>query len=235
MKLNQAASVKISENIFLYDLSRMRGVTTLLDRIPDNTSGVYAWYRNFKISDKLQSDPEFFVDFVLREVYKPNFEPRRGKIPPYMRICLESSTSFAKKSLLLEASKDPEFRNTLVHILEASFLFQQPLYIGKARDIKSRVKNHLSEASPLKDRLSDSNHDLEQCKLLMIFFKSDHEFTLSNKNALDTFVSGREHGYLIDDLEDANIDNEESLVDRERLIEDILSRIFLPSFSVRYG
>ena len=37
---------RLGENAFLYDLSKIRGVAAILSRIPDNMSGVYAWYRN---------------------------------------------------------------------------------------------------------------------------------------------------------------------------------------------
>jgi hypothetical protein len=78
----------------------------------------------------------------------------------------------------------------------------------------------------LRKRLNKAGHDLGNAKLLLI---KDQE---SNFEVCHT-----DNDDLSDDFESTNIfDDTSSSEDKElELIEDILSRLFLPSFTVRYG
>lgn len=55
---------RLGENAFLYDLSKIRGVSAILNRIPDNMLGVYAWYRNFDIDTAVHDNPEAFASSI---------------------------------------------------------------------------------------------------------------------------------------------------------------------------
>ncbi len=103
-------------------------------------------------------------------------------------------------------------------LLENSLLLQQPLYIGKAENLKKRIYTHLSPSSVLRTRLMSANYNIEKCKLLIIGINS---------------IKNLE--YRDDELENDDYEDEVSNTDSERLTEDILSRLFLPSFSINYG
>ncbi|MGL6342508.1 MAG: GIY-YIG nuclease family protein, partial [Waterburya sp.] len=87
---------KLGENAFLYDLSKIRGVSAILNRIPNNMSGVYAWYRNFKIDDSAISNPEVFVSNILQELYKPHCVTRETRLPPSYRLIVKPETIFSE-------------------------------------------------------------------------------------------------------------------------------------------
>jgi hypothetical protein len=211
---------ELSEQIFLYNLSQMRGTEALLSRIPKNKGGVYAWYRYFDLDRKAREDPDRFVNFILQELDKEQFASRETRLPPAHKITLQSDTYFAKKSVLQELSLDPSFRKLIFMLLDKSLIFQQPLYIGKATNLYSRIYTHLKEGSILGDRLAKSGHNISQCRLLVIQ-TSDCS---SNINIEE----------IIED-ESTSEDIEFSQPPSEQLVEDILSRLFLPSFTLRYG
>lgn len=204
----------------------MRGIEAILSRIPEGLSGIYSWYRRFEISQEIRDDPEAFAKLVINEIYKPHCIPRTARIPPSHRIYVEADTVFRKRELLESFSADSSFRNMLVALLENSLLFQQPLYIGKSNNIKTRIKHHLDEGSDLRQRLYEADHNIEKCRLLVVnLTDSDRHQNLNNFNGNDE-----------ENFEDLNLEETEFATgSQEQLIEDILSRLFLPSFTIRYG
>lgn len=223
--LHQDCAVQqLGEGVFLYDLGQIRGIDAILDRIPDRISGVYAWYRKFEIPEEARHDPSTFAAFILEELYKPHCVPRTARIPPSTKLKLQAETVFYKQNILEELANSSEFRKILISLLENSILFQQPLYIGQSNNAKIRIKNHLEANSILRERLQDANHDIEKCRLLIIDVDS------KNQNCLPTDESDKFNDISI-------IDNETEFPvgQQEKLIEDILSRLFLPPFTLRYG
>lgn len=210
---------QLNENVILYDLAQIRGMKALLNRIPDNLSGVYAWYRCFKLNPEARNNPEIFVSSILEELYKPLFATRETHLPPCTKLTLQAETKFAKQQKLEKYAHESSFRQLVYMLLENSLLFQQPLYIGKAENLKQRIHSHLYPSSLLRERLMLANYDIEQCKLLIIGTKS-----MTNSESLDSESESNNH-------EEEEFSNTES----ERLTEDILSRLFLPSFSINYG
>lgn len=215
---------QLSENAVLYDLSQMRGNVSILSRIPNNIGGVYAWYRRFEIEPNAVNDPDIFVNYILKELNKDHSASRETRLPPIYKIKLEPDTCFSKELLLKELATDSSFRELLFMLLSNSLIFQQPLYIGKAKNLYSRIRSHLSEGSILRERLATAGHKINRCRLLIIHTSS------SNSNI------------VADDMnEDNDLDNEfneeseYSELATDTLVEDILSRLFLPSFTLRYG
>ena len=217
IRTNEAVQ-QLGDNIFLYDLSSMRGTQALLNRIPNNLGGVYAWYRHFDIDPASKSDPEIFVSAILNELYKPHCATREAHLPPSTKLIVEPETVFPKHHALKKLAADSSFRELLLMLLNNSLLFQQPLYIGKANNLLHRIRSHLYEGSTLRERLKIAEHDLDKCKLLLVV-TSESQF-LSD---VDNFETEEE------------AENEFSELEPERLIEDILSRLFLPSFTIKYG
>lgn len=208
---------QLSENVLLYDLALMRGTSAILSRIPENIGGVYAWYRRFEITPAARDDSKVFVTSILNELYKDNCAPRETRLPPSHKIILQAETSFYKESSLEKLSAIPSFRELILMLLENSILFQQPLYIGKATSIYTRIRSHLYEGSTLRERLDAAGHSIDRCRLLVIE-TSDSVSSL-----------------FADDDDDDDFDKEFSEAEPEKLVEDILSRLFLPSFTLRYG
>ena len=161
---------KLGENAFLYDLSRIRGVSAILSRIPDNTSGVYAWYRNFRIDSTISNNPETFVSQVLQELYKPHCITRETRLPPSHKLIVKPETVFSarKQEALHHHAANPCFRELVISLLHNCILFQQPMYIGKTLNLRSRIGNHLAIESVLRERFADAEHDIEQCRLLIL-------------------------------------------------------------------
>lgn len=204
---------EIGKDVFLYDLSRIRGADAVISRIPERWSGVYVWYRSFLPNAKIVEDPEDFFSFIVEEIYKRHCSIREASIPPSYGIVLKPQNSFPKEDLLKQFSKDKFFRELVLSLLDNSMIFQQPLYIGKSDNLRNRIKSHLKETSVLRYRLWEASHEIDQCKLLLI--KTGEEIPTMD----------------IEDLDDNELPEKES----EQLIEDILSRLFLPSFTLRYG
>lgn len=214
----------LSKNVVLYDLAQIRGTNALLRRIPRYVGGVYAWYRRFELEPTARHDPEVFINSILDELCKVHCAPRETKLPPSHRIMLQSETSFSKGSVLKEFAVDPSFRQLIFMLLENSLLFQQPLYIGKATNLHSRIQSHLREGGILRERLATAGHNINRCKLLLINTSySTSSLTLDDSNEEDEFDS------------EVSEDCEFSEFESERLVEDILSRLFIPSFTLRYG
>ncbi|MBE8968156.1 GIY-YIG nuclease family protein [Nostocales cyanobacterium LEGE 12452] len=214
---------QLSENVVLYDLAQMRGNSAVLSRIPDNIGGVYAWYRRFEIDANAINDPQVFANYILEELCKEHSAPRETKLPPAHKIKLQAETSFSKELLLKELAADSSFRQLLFMLLNNSLIFQQPLYIGKATNLYSRIRSHIREGSILRDRLADAGHKINRCRLLIIH-------TSYNTNTVPDSLD--EDDELDNQIEE---DYEFSKLASDKLVEDILSRLFLPSFTLRYG
>lgn len=220
---NDAVHV-LNDNVTLYDLAQIRGTSALLNRIPDNVGGAYAWYRRFELAPTASHDPEVFVASILDELCKEHCAPRETRLPPSHRIMLRAETSFSKEVVLKEFAADPSFRQLLLMLLDNSLLFQQPLYLGKATNLQSRIRSHLREGSILRERLGAAGHNINRCRLLLIHTS----YSTSN---LAPDVVDEEDGFD----NQVSEDGEFSQVPSERLVEDILSRLFIPSFTLRYG
>jgi hypothetical protein len=213
---------QLSSNVFLYNLAQIRGTSAVLSRIPKEITGVYAWYRCFELEPAAENDPEVLVNSIIKELQKAHSAARVTKLPPTHRIALYPETSFSKEALLTELSTDASFRHLLFTILNNSLIFQQPLYIGKATNLYNRIRSHLREESILRERLEVAGHNLNRCRLLLIQSSQD----------TSTIRMSEED----DEFENVSIEEDEfHELDAEGLFEDILSRLFLPLFTLRYG
>ena len=183
-------------------------------------SGVYAWYRNFKIDAAAQNNSEIFVSSILEELGKPHCITREIYFPPSHRLIVKPETRFSKhkQEALKQYANNFFFRELLITLLNNCLLFQQPLYIGKASNLRTRIQNHLSVESILRERLKEAKHDIEQCRLLVLIC-SENICSFASENT---------------EIEEDG-DSEVPQLEPEQLIEDILSRLFLPSFTIKYG
>ena len=208
---------KLDDDVVLLNLAQMSGTDALLGRIRSDFGGIYAWYRRFDVDKTILNDPEKFVSYILQELQKKHCVDRESRLAPAHRITLSADSIFQKQDELKIWAKNPMFRQLLLNLLENAMLFQQPLYIGKAVNLHRRIFNHLQPDSDLRNRLADAGHDIDKCRLLLLYVPA--ELAKIEK------ASGSEEA---DDSEEAQLPS-------ELLIEDILSRLFLPTFTIRYG
>ena len=207
-------SIHLNEGrIILHNLTRYPSKESIIDAV-QSTPGIYVWYASLpqidgEIEDKLALLKKMveLEDFASRETEK--------SITPLFdySLKLSSHTEWPKK---LEEGMHTYLRlgisDTLNQILAISILLQSPLYIGCAENLRTRITQHLNEATKFSDRIGDSTHEIMKMRL----------FTIS-----------------IPDLE---LDEEASkLLDSKAIksaletIEELFSRIYKPTFGKRYG
>jgi hypothetical protein len=113
-------------------------------------------------------------------------------------------------------------------------LLQQPVYIGKARNLCGRIGEHLRQGSILRTRLEEAGHKIEDCRLLIILTSESGLSNNTNSSRIES-LSGINTSDSDTFLEDGSSTLDPDVLDTELLVEDILSRLFLPSFTLRYG
>lgn len=210
------------EGSFLLDLALFpSGPLSAIDRIPENIAGTYAWFRSYHYSE----DPDQLYEQVMKDMFAQKFIKRSGPIKPFYEVTIESKSWFSdgKKEQLRNALLDPVFRRGLLEVLRGSILLQNPLYIGKSSDIKKRINSHLKIGSILRERFKSAMIDLERTQLLII----PNIITGEDFNSIDNIT-------CCDDSDETSYD-EMPYDSSELLYEEIYSRLFNPSFTVRLG
>ena len=199
--LNSAAG------IFVLNLTLFASVAAALHRIPDDTPGIYAWYRYFHYPD----NPDTFFESVLSDIEQKKFIDRNALVPPHFEVTIASHAAFSpsKREALQKALKVDSFRNDLRQALSYGILFQTPLYIGKAQHLRKRIQQHMESDSPLRTRLQLVGIDIRRCSLV---------FIPTNPPA---------------DAPSVPAEAEETAA--EALYEEVFSRLFNPHFSIKYG
>jgi len=155
------------EGSFVMNMSKFPGgLNSCLDRIPAESSGVYSWFRAFNYPEDVDS----LYCRLIEDLEKSKFIERKGHIKPYYEVSLRSRSwiSDGKRKRIKKALQDEGFKNHLLSTLNASLLFQTPLYIGKAIDLRKRIKTHLAEDSPLRLRFDEAAIDMKQTLLLIV-------------------------------------------------------------------
>lgn len=194
--------------IFILNLAAFpSGAASAIERIPDATPGIYAWYRSFAYPD----DPAAFCEKLLNDVEQKKFIDRNAVVPPHFTVTIASHSTFSepKKEALKNALATDTFRHDLRRALSCGILFQTPLYIGKASHLRKRIKQHLEPDSPLRTRLQAVGIDIKRCTVLFIPTEPPPASVPPTT-----------------ELED---------IAAEALYEEVFSRLFNPHFSIKYG
>lgn len=188
------------------------GANSVIERISDGQSGIYAWFRSYAFSD---SNEKFYSE-LISAIESPKFQPRSGDIVPYYGLTIESRSkiSTGKATALRQAVENKSFRDAMRLALQWSILFQAPLYIGKSTNLKNRIEQHLRNGSVLRSRLESVSIDIDKSYLLIVPVDELYELKEFDANAAE------------DDGE---------LLQYEELFEEVFSRLFNPSFTVRLG
>ena len=201
------------------------GPETCLNFIPSGMSGIYAWFQTYKYSD----DPKVLYEQLVSDIERPKFTEREGTIAPYYHVGIRSfgKLSDGKRERIREALEDIDFRQHLHHAIGNSILFQAPLYVGKATNLKKRIGQHLSPTSPLRTRLKAVGIDLDMSKLMICPLYSAFTPTDSHQDHADNSEESSESEIDFEDTEPSER--------YEELLEEIFSRLFSPQFSIKLG
>jgi hypothetical protein len=211
----------IGEQLVLLNLQLIRGGrNAIVSRVP-RCPGVYSWYRSFSCPSPQTTSAEVFAGFLIEQATSKHCLDRRANMPPVYEVVLRSDKrlSDVKQNALKELCESARFREDMAAVLYSSFLFQQPLYVGKAEELASRIHGHLQPGSVLQERLGKVGIHLHECWLLCVL--------LPNRGL------GGESPQTPENLTDPSR-TEESL-SPELLVEDLISRLFHPLFTQRYG
>jgi len=220
----------IGRDFSILDLSKIYGISAVLSRIPCGIPGVYAWYRNFNLPSLESSSPDEYASLIIQEVERQHCVPRSVRLAPSHKIAFESYQKIPgkKKDALKYYCKNVEFRKRLNGVLAASVLYQSPLYIGKATSLQSRIAAHLKPDSILRTRLNKAGIDLLACKL--IFYAMEKTAEIKDDIPPEAILSAD------DDVEEDNdLMRDEIGMGPELVLEDLMSRLFNPLFTIRYG
>ena len=119
-------------------------------KLPD-LPGVYSWYR------KLIVDPSsngYFINSI-EDILKADTWPKTmnglGRIGPYKTemsaIPAKRTLSKSKEKIADKIGRNPNEMAQFANLLLSASVFQPPLYVGKAKSIRSRINNHLRNKS----------------------------------------------------------------------------------------
>jgi hypothetical protein len=208
---------RIGDNLILIDVSRVRGVDAVCARVP-KCPGVYAWFNRFAVPDPQTSSPEVFADFLCASAEKPHCQPRHGRLPPLYEVELRSRKTVnpAKRESLLQHCQSESYRRFFAQMLGLSLLFQQPLYIGKATNLATRIAEHLEVDSDLRTRLAQVEMSIDRTWLLLVLTPN-----LDDEPGAPTDMP--------------RVSTLPVLHDPELVTEEVLSKLFHPLFTIRYG
>lgn len=195
------------------------GTDALLDRVPC-APGIYALFKDIVLNT---DSPDAFFDDLRREMHSKKFADRDGVINPLYQITLTSKTVVPKAKLdrIRELSELESFRTSVAAALRLSLIFQAPLYVGKANDLRARLRQHFDPSSALSLRLSSSGIQIQQTTIVLLPIISEEADIEPNS----TKATGQE------DSEDDAVDE----VNQALIFEEIFSRMFSPLFTIRYG
>jgi len=198
---------------------RFNGRTdALLSRVP-STPGIYAFFKDIELNTE---NPDAFYNDLTREMFSKKFVDRVGSINPLYQVALRSKTEIPKSKLerIRALSEHASFRTSVSQAMKLSLIFQSPLYVGKANDLRTRLRQHYEPSSPLSHRLADAGTPIHQTSVVLLPVSDGLQNEAGNP---------QENGDEVDSEAGLEDDNQ------SQIFEEIFSRIFSPLFTIRYG
>jgi hypothetical protein len=126
--------------------------TDLLNDIP-TSPGVYSWYRRLSV-DELT--PDTFRSTLSGRLNEDSLVPSFvGKAGPF-GISIGPGTfdlTDAKVGITNRVCRSKQRRSRFAYALLVSSIFQPPMYIGKANELRSRIKDHRDGITDFADRI----------------------------------------------------------------------------------
>jgi hypothetical protein len=158
------------------------GASSAINHIPNCLAGIYVWYKLYNYP----RDYEGFKSALFSDAAAPKFPERQGELKPYFNVKISSkgSISNTKQPQIIEALESDRFRGKLQRALDHLALFQAPLYIGKSRNIKTRIEQHLKTGSLLNMRLQEHQISMDDTALLVIPSEQENDDCSENEEDL---------------------------------------------------
>ena len=201
------------------------GVEAFVARVPDRP-GVYVWHQDHTHLAKTDQ-PRELVRNLAQSISAPHCLPRRASLGPAFAVSLESSRALRKSGELEEALKGRAFKQSLQEILGLSMFLQAPLYVGKAsQSLRVRVRQHLDGSSGLRARLEEAEIVLRKCTVLFVESPTSALPPESKPGSDDALPHQGDH---------PGDDCPPPQPREELLLEELISKLFLPTFSQRYA
>ena len=215
----------IGQQLVVLNLQMIRGGSReILGRVP-RCPGVYSWYRNFSCPPPDATSPDAFSEYLIHQALAKHCVDRRARMPPLYEVVLRSNKriSDAKKKAITKLCESRQFRQDMAAILGSAFLLQQPLYVGKAEELSTRIGEHLQTGSVLQERLQEAGVQIRNCWLLCVLLPECY----ANPSVMPSPIPAT--------IPDESDEDESLSLAPELVVEDLLSRLFLPLFTQRYG
>jgi len=157
---------------YLSMLQPIGGAGAACERLP-TAPGVYAWFRNLRIQGNSTTE---FVDSLVNAIEAPAAPQHQARVGLLHHVTLDarSELSLTKRERLEPLARDSRFREHMVRLLDAAAVLQAPLYVGKARNLRVRVQQHLIPTSDLSRRLREAGVDIRTCNLAYAVLDDDY-------------------------------------------------------------
>jgi hypothetical protein len=192
------------------------------DTLPE-IPAVYAWYRALELGGAVEA-PERFLGHIQHLLSARLSETFVGKLGSLYHVSVHECAvglSGRKWSLLERIAQHPDARTRLATILESAALLQAPLYVGKARNLRRRIGEHVEGRSGLADRLTAAGIPLSSCVL---------RYRATLDEDLHAFAKPTSNGSAPTPTE-----AEEGADEVTLLLEELLSRLSPSAFVRRIG
>lgn len=194
-----------------------------------NTSGVYLWTFNFSA---LISESGLVIQEELGKLSQRTRAPRSTLLKPYYEIQISDHRmpmNDARRRVLRDALHAGDALG--LWIAEMATLFQRPLYVGKARKLRSRICQHLGGASDLRLRFLDAGIDMLLLAVTWIELPAGYAPALADDEpyAIEDELPDEAERESEDEETDAS--GSSDLEDVLKAAESLLIRLSMPMFN----
>ena len=155
------------------------GLAAACDKVP-NAPGIYAFFRRIPPLDT--GDKDAFcqtIQSTVRENAAPDHNTTVGPLHS-MSLYSFSKLSETRQAQLDEHAESEEFRRVVSEVFARLPALQGPLYVGKARKLQDRIRQHFKPLSALTTRLRHVGIPLDRCVLVYCLLDENMD-TLSDE------------------------------------------------------
>jgi hypothetical protein len=141
------------------------GLSAACEKLP-NAPGIYAFFR--RIPALNEYDKDTFRETILSTVNEHAAPDHNTTVGPLHSISLYSFSKLSetREAQLEKHAESAEFRRILGEVFARLPALQGPLYVGKARKLQERIRQHFRPGSLLSTRLRQVGIPLDRCVLV---------------------------------------------------------------------
>ena len=147
------------QNVSGSDLEERIAVGRTLDELLPESPGIYMWRRHLRAQRAVIASPAAFQAWVAQILKVPLATLRKKELSHYAVLEMMSlggqGLSADKEATLSELAKNPKGRAYVAAFLQSLAASMPSVYVGEARDLRSRIRDHLNGESGLKSVLSE--------------------------------------------------------------------------------